>query len=445
VQQVSALEALLGVGVLAVVVGLAVPALARSRVPLRVLVGGYALVVPFGSAVTFAPLPDGFDSLSSLVGGAVIAGLLPHVPLLHGRGAPPPPTSLPWLVLVAWAGLSLTWSVDVGRSLGLFVGLLSSAVLYAVAVHADVDRRDLRWIALGSAAGGIGHSAYALVLGLNGQIEQTGGTLQRFSTEGGDPNHTAAALLLPLAVVLCWSVDAERTAHRLAARVGALLLVSAILLTGSRGGLLGAVVALVSVAALARPSARKRLGVTALALVLAGAATFVIAPADVQYRFTKPNATGRTQIWEVGLASCRDGCWVGDGWGTFASAYRETWLHDLSLTGAGDAPWASHSIAMSALVEAGIVGLMLLLVAAALTLRALLRLPPHVRSAPTAALLALLASGLFVASLSYKYFWLTLLFAAVVIKVHDRPPRPAGRPRSAPVAAALTIPRQEDP
>lgn len=411
----------------AAVAAVAVASAARARPrPPRELLALYAFVVPFGSGVEF-PLPRGFDNLSSLVGAAVIFGLALYLVGGRGRASGLPVVALPWFLLLVWAAMSVLWSVDVGRSVPLVIALLAVGLLYVTAVHVTADTRFLLWLAAAAAAGGLLLAANALRLAATGQIEQVSGQSSRFASEGGDPNHTAAALLLPLALTLWWSVDADSTSRRMAGRLGALLLLSAIVLTGSRGGLVAAIVALAVIGVTCGRSLARRFGVTLLWVILAAAVSVLIAPPDVQNRLSRPDSTGRSDIWHVGVASCYDSCWLGSGWGAYGSAYRQEWLSDLALTGNGNKFWAAHNIALGALVETGVVGLLLLLAGSFLLIRALLRLPRRVRGAPLAALISLLVSAMFVSSLSYKYFWLTLLFATLVVKVHaagSRRPEP---------------------
>ena len=434
----------------------AIGSLPRFRPPLRVLLAVYAFVLPFGSALTLAEGPAGFNTVSSLVGAAVCGGLLLHVPLRGWRAPAPPGASLPWLLLVGWAGLTTLWAPSFELSSQAFLVLFSLVALYALAIHTPIQARDVRWLEIGVVAGATLHAARGVYLGLTNQLQQVDGKLPRFSTEGGDPNITAATFLLPLFLALWWSGHATTLARRTAALTASGVLVAAIVLTGSRGGLVAVVVTLPFLLRQADRRGRWRLTAATLVLVLAAATAFVAGPPGLQSHLSQASSTGRTDIWVVGLTACQDGCWVGHGWGNFGLIYRETWLSDLALTGSGDKTWAPHNILLGTLVETGLVGVLLLVLGFALLVRELLRLPRHVRAAPLCALVALMASNVFLSNVGFKYFWLTLLYATAVVMVSRRegevepaPPGGVARPLafapSSPARVHVVRPTRQEP
>lgn len=421
------------VAVALVAAAYAIGSLPRLRPPIRLLLGVYAFVLPFGSAVSLPGGPSGFNTLSSLAGALVCGGLLLHVPLRQGRAPAPPSASLPWLLLVGWAGLTTLWSPSFEVSSRAFLVLFSLIALYTLAIHAPIQARDVRWLEAGVVAGATLHAARGVYLGLTGQLQQVNGMLPRFSTEGGDPNITAATFLLPLFLALWWSGHATTSARRVAALAAATVLIAAVVLTGSRGGLVAVAVTLPLLLQQADRAARWRLTTATVVLALASAAAFVVGPPGLQEHLSRTGSTGRTDIWVVGLTACEDGCWVGHGWGSFGLIYRETWLGDLAVTGNGDKTWAPHNILLGVLVEAGLVGVVLLVLGFSLLVRELLRLPRPVRGAPLCALASLLASNVFLSNVGFKYFWLTLLYVTAVVIVDRRqddppPPVPAAVP-----------------
>lgn len=395
---VALLASLLVAAVLSAV-SLLAASLADVRIPVPVLLGSYAFALTSGAGIGLPGLPPGFDNVSSLLGAAAVAGLLPHLSVPGGTRSLPT-AALPWLALVGWCLLTTTWSTDPAASVGPSIALVSSAGLFALAALPVVTRRDVAAVGVASASGAVLQSLYALYLAATGNLQQSNGRLERFSTEGGDPNHTAAALLLPLALALWWSLQADTRSSRLLARGAALVMVAAILLTGSRGGLLGMLVVVLSLTVLAPSRARRNVGAVLTVVGLALAVGLATAPTDVTDRLFKSNSTGRTAIWEVGLAACANGCWAGSGFGTFGEVYRQTWLQRLDLVGNGNRPWAAHNVALQTGVETGVVGLVLLVLGGVLLWRAVWRLPRSSGAPVLAALSGTAVASGFVSNLS---------------------------------------------
>jgi len=77
-----------------------------------------------------------------------------------------------------------------------------------------------------------------------------------------------------------------------------------------------------------------------------------------------------------------------------------------------------HNIFLLLAVEAGVTGLVLLLVGLILTARQAWKLPAQLRAPPLAALAGLVTSGYFLSNFEFKYFWMTLIYVTVVNTVH---------------------------
>ena len=144
----------------------------------------------------------------------------------------------------------------------------------------------------------------------------------------------------------------------------ALLLLLGILMTGSRGGLLGALVVFGVVVWLGiAPRAHKVVvAVTAVLLVIVA---LVFQPGGFGQRQVEnaANSSGRTDIWLVGAHSCSQYCLAGAGWGDFPTVYQQ----ELASTPEArvqprGATFEPHSIFLLAVIELGLPGLLLLLV-----------------------------------------------------------------------------------
>ena len=406
--------------------------------PPRLLLAAYAFVLPFGSDLTFPGLPSPYDTLSTLVGLAVTLGLAVRLVAQWRSARTPHPSAAVWLVLLGWLVLTLLWSVRAPRTVSTLLVLVSLVTLYLLVSVLPFDRQALRWLEIGAVGGALVVAAQALSTAATGGLEATTSKLPRFTYDEGDPNITAATLLLPLALCMWWALHAETVLRRVAASAASIAIVATIAVTGSRGGLVAAMAVLAVVLTSGRrlPVARTA-GYLALAAV-AFAVTFLAVPQGLRDHLTDTESTGRSEIWKVGLRACLETCDIGSGYGTFGTVYREAYLSDLSLDGAGDKEYAAHNVALAMLVEGGALGLLLMVGAVVLLVAGLRRLPVDVRGPPLAAVAGLFTANMFVSNLGFKYFWLTLMYATLCLTAYARRPATPGGADIAPRATALT-------
>ena len=416
--------ALLPVAVVALVAGL--------RAPVRVLLTAYALVLPFGSAVSLPlGLPAPFDTPSSVLGLVVIAGLIGHL-MLVPRSAPMLLSAVPaWLLFAAFAGLSFAWSVNPSASLSEFTVLLGLIALYLLVCLMPVEERDVVRVEEALVLGGAIAGVYGIVLLLQSGLGQAGGTSPRFATAGGvgkgiDPNITAATLILPLAIAIGRAVRATNTAARLAFWSASALIGAAIMLTGSRGGILAALTVLVIHAF--SHQRRRAMAAVGIGLVLVAGLTISLAPEQLRRRISRPGSSGRTDIWRTALTQCDRYCWAGSGFGTFPTVYQDT-LHSEPSARGLDRPFVAHSIWIGSLIETGVAGLLLLVAALVLVAKDLLRLPKEIRGSPLAGFVGLLVASTFLSTLGFKYFWMVLMYAGMTTLAHEG--RRVAAPRTA--------------
>ena len=386
---------------------------AGLRSPIGVLVTAYALIVPFGSAIDLPiPLPPPFDTLSSLAGVAAIGGMLMHL-VLARKGAP---RLVP--ALAAWAGFlglcaaSYAWSIDRDGTWTDLLLLASVVVLYGLTTLMPVSEPQVARIRDAIILGG----ALASLLGVfqlaTGRTPVGESGQARFLLTGGDPNHTAAGLLLPLLLAVGRATHrGERPRTRVVSGGAAALMGIGILLTGSRGGLV-ALAAGLGVVFLQDLDVRRVLvagGVLSVGLVFG----LALAPADLETRLTTAGSTGRTDIWRLGVAACDRYCLAGSGWGTFPAVYQEEFRTNPAAGGYRTEGYRAHNIWLQAVVEVGVAGLVLLVVAYGASVVDALRLPRDERGPPLAALVAMAVASSLVSNLTFKYFWLVPMYAAL--------------------------------
>jgi len=417
---VALLLAAVPVAVLGVVLGL--------RAPVGVLLVAYAAIVPFGSAIDLPiPLPPPFDTLSSVVGALASASMLVHL-LLIRNGPPQVPTvSMVWLLFIGVAGVTYAWSIVPSVTAEEFFLLVSGLSLYLLATFLPVTARHRERIALAIVAGATLASLLGVAMFASGRAPVGNSGAPRFLLTGDDPNHTAAGLLLPLVLAASMAGDGSRPLLRRLAFAGSGILVAiGIVLTGSRGGILAAVVALFVLGW--QSGSLRRMGVAIATVAVAAVLSLSLAPAALEARLLNSDSTGRTEVWRLGLVACSTYCVQGSGWGTFPDVYQQVFRSDPDAGGYRTQRFRAHNIWLQALVETGFVGFGLLVAGFATAGASLLKLPRAGRAAPLAALIGLAVASSLVSNLTFKYFWLVFLYVAVCATASARPSAAASSP-----------------
>lgn len=415
------------------------------RNPLRYALPPYVILIPFGSSFKLAPGP--FGGLSSLLGLLLGVALVTQL-ITTRRGAARLPLAVPvWLAFLALSGFSLFWSIAPGASWLDFRILASQVLLMAALVLTRFDERTLRLFATSLMAGGIavvglGILQLTVLGGLPGRVTGPGDGAPRFGDDLLGANNEAAALLLPLAIAATRALT-ESGRSRWAHAGVTLLLVFGILMTGSRGGLLGTIVVFTVVLWLG--AARRSLKVGAAAtMVLLITLALVFQPGGFGRRQVdnQTNSSGRTDIWEVGVQACPLYCLTGAGWGTFPTVYQQ----ELASTPEArvqprGSTFEPHNIFILAGIELGLPGLLLLILGLTVSMGSALRLPEALRTAPMAALVATVVSSFFLSNMKFKFFWAVLAYVAVSEAVAA-----ATAARSKPVlpAEARLVPAERD-
>jgi O-antigen ligase len=421
--------------------------------PARTILPLYAATLPIASVVRLSvPFPEPFNTLSSLLGGLVILAGVGHV-VLYRRGRIPTLPVAAWMLFLTWATLSAFWALSARSAveeLVLAVPLLSLLVVVSLVPASEADLDALR---VGIIVGGIVVGLYALSL-LPGENLPTHGVTQRLSVASdpreANPNILAASLLLPAVLSLerlmlggtrWWSARS----WRVLGGSGLLLSCTAILLTGSRGGLLACTIAVAVVIANARhlPGVREIARRTAWGIVgtvalvfVAGAAVMALAPQSATARViasdtltritrTQDDGSGRLEIWTVGKRACQLHCAFGAGFGNFPHAYTDAFAFSGAQKNVGlDRP--AHNVYLSLAVETGVVGLTFFGMALALEWISLRRPRMHqVAPALRGAVIAIFVAEMFLSAIWFKYFWLVFVMIRVAEgAAAERPGRP---------------------
>jgi O-antigen ligase len=345
-----------------------------------IAIGDLAVGVAIFGTLTYlelAPVAGGGPAVSF----AKLAGLTLAISwiatLTTGRGARArlfftshPAMTAAMVFFVVWAALSATWAEDPGPTSGAVGRLALNVALVPIIFTALQQAKHLRWVAVGIVAGAFLAATYGLIAAPNAAeaaVSVTAaGDLNRISGTVGDPNMLASVLVVGIVMALTLCLDRTRSAPLRIACIGvALLSMSAVFATASRGGIVALGAALFAAVILGGPL-RPRLALAAVTVVVFSVGYFAIfaSQAQVNRLSISDGGAGRTDIWKVGWRMVEANPLHGVGAGNFPVSS----IHYLLEPGAiqqdefiVDRPAVAHNMYLEVLAELGIVGLTLFL------------------------------------------------------------------------------------
>lgn len=376
---------------------------------------GFVVVVPnfFGetlSVVKVAALPLLLSWLATVSrsedGRSTLVGVHPML-------------SMAMVALIAWAAISYSWAESPPAALSSVFRFGLAAILVFIVYTAVRSERDVRMIVTAMVLGTVAAAAYGFLAPSEadfGQLERLGGTL-------GNPNELAAALVVGIALSGGLAASTTNAVARASAIAAIGLCLLAILLTGSRGGLVALATMLVAAIFLARGRRLALVLVTLVAILATVGYIVSTAPQQSKERFLNPGSgTGRTDIWTIGGRMVAANPVIGVGAGNFTTSS----IHYLLRPGAlenseyiADSPTVAQNMYLEVLAELGVPGVTLFLSIIVICLACMLaalskfralgrhRLAPLAVAIP-AALLGLLASDIFTSAQYSRNLWLLL-------------------------------------
>jgi exopolysaccharide production protein ExoQ len=384
------------------------------RRPLDFPFGLYVLLVPFDNLLGLGA----FGTLTRLLG--IVAGVFLMIWILRRHNALPVSRPLAILIaLAAWMLASSFWALNQGVALQILPTYVGLFLLYAVLSSLPISPAQFRILLWLVVAGSLCAAVYGIdIFYHHPNYAATDGPVRLVMESGStkiDPNHFADVLLFPVAIVMMWSLRMRNIVAKLAGIAALVVLVTAILLSGSREGFTG--ILLIGVFYLVRSRYRLQLALVggALALVVATMQT------SVWVRFSTALATGgsgRTSIWAVGWEAAKHNLLVGYGLGNFQNAYDLFYLKVQQVYPFGyDSP--AHNILIHYIVELGIVGLALLGWFFWAQFRSLKDIGPtndlyDDRVTMEAALVAIIGVSMTIDLFTYKYAWLVFSMIALL-------------------------------
>lgn len=344
--------------------------------------GKYAIVVACGLvfvALVFTDLLIGFAamvmlafldmltelggvSLSKVAGALLLVAWLAVVSAGDRRArnlfAERPGIAYLLMAFLGWNAISIVWADSSGAAASSVMRYALNAVLVPIAYTAVRDRRDAVRV-LATIVGGATIAALSAIASPPSIDSAVSG---RATGTIGDPNELAAALVVGVAIAGAFAVNRHIRPHwRLLSAGAVALCFLGILLSLSRGGLIGVGGALVT-AVLVGGRWRARIVAVGLAAVVAAVgyfAFFASLPAKERVTNVGGGGTGRLDLWTVGGRMVSAHPLTGVGSGNFPVASG----HYLLKPGAiqrGDlilsTPKVAHNTYLNVLAEIGLVG-----------------------------------------------------------------------------------------
>jgi O-antigen ligase len=323
--------------------------------PVQVALGSFALIIPFDSA-TFSRGDGNTGTTLNFVVGAAAATILIVTALAGRRLQKPPRAALWWTLLIVWYALTYFWAIDPRAALLRLPSAGACLILYLAATSFRVRETEFRAIVTALIVGGCLAGIYSSYEFYHHIGWATRSSLV-LGQEALNPNTFATRLLLPLALSVGGFFAARSTIVKTVMIACSALLTLAILLTLSRGAALAVLV--MAAVFLLRFGVNRRILVVGALLGL----ITIILPGEFFKRIAEATATGgagRLDIWRVAWEVLKHYGIIGAGISSFAAAYTTYAGYAPHFVGFDRAP---HNLYLQVAVEAGVVGILLLIIA----------------------------------------------------------------------------------
>jgi O-antigen ligase len=381
----------------------AIAVLLVLRWPVQVALGTYAFLVPFEQFAVVGQSGSGITP--ALFAELLTLATLSAVGLMYKRFERPPVSAIWWSLFVAWGAITIAWSVAPEVSTQRLPTAILLLVLYVLVTSFRITRDEFNAISLFTIAGGTVAAVVTLAETFSG-MHLTGtsrGTLAFGGTEA-DPNSLAACLVVPFALAL-GQILGSRGPRQLPMIATALSLVLGVVVTGSRGGMLGLLVCVFVF--LLRMKIDKRIVVVVLCVAL----LLAFIPSAFLTRLTKTDdaGAGRLGIWATAFHALPHYVVQGAGWDNFAVIFSDY--------SGGAQGMVAHNLWLGLLIEVGFLGVLFLILAMRSQLR---NLHGSIIIPLEAGCWGFLTVGMFLGIIWRKAFWLAWILLALATRLQHR-------------------------
>jgi O-antigen ligase len=273
------------------------------------------------------------------------------------------------VALLVWLTLSLAWSRDLGAAGESLVDWFVAGAVFLVIATTIRGESTLRLMLLAFVFGGvvsviIGVATTGLSTSSSAVAAASQAAEGRLTGGSGDPNYLAAGAVASVVVAIGLFATTRNSATRLGLAVAIAVLVSGVVASESRGGLLASGGAAIAALILFR---RQRLLVGTVLGVIVGIGLLLFATnPGAWHRVTNFNGggTGRSDLWRIAWRVGGAHPVVGVGLNNFL-AYEAEYVREpgtlTSVALIADRPHVVHNQYLEAFTETGIVGFLLLI------------------------------------------------------------------------------------
>lgn len=323
-------------------------------------------VFPLGLYVFSLP----FDSILSVVGSAQGATLTKFLGVLsimvlvlkgifENKLKKPDAASIWWMLFIIYACLSVCWAIRPEVVLSRMQTVCGLFLLYLIIASYQIQKAEFDTLKYCIIAGGVLAAMIAIYSYKSGLFseENTQRASLFISDRTTNPNYVAFTMLIPTAVCLQMVLDQNSKMMKGLFCIFFGMLVFGIVVTGSRGGLLGAgIIVIIYII-----SIKQRIGYGTI-LIIIGIIMMQFIPDFVVGRWgqsVEGGGAGRLDIWYVGYKALGKYWLIGAGLSNFPNAYTEFSQYASDYTGYGSDP---HNVYLGVFVEFGILGISLMII-----------------------------------------------------------------------------------
>lgn len=319
--------------------------------------GLYVLLIPFDAVLTVIGDSQG-TTLTKILGILTILSLL-FKGVFEKKLRWPNNAAIWWILFVSLGIASLLWAIQADRVLRIAPTAIGLLILYLIASSYKINKDEfniIRWCII---AGGLLAAIYTIYFYFIESNQLTRVTMTIGKDRTSPINYYAVSLIIPSSMCAHAMMQKSKKIIKIAWGVLLCLIVFAVVITGSRGGLLGTVIAIV----INFYSTKNKIASLSF-LVVIGTIIVLIMPDIFIERWKEaiaPGSTGsnRTLIWYVGIKALGEYWPIGAGLNNFSNVTKEYGHYVTYLR----ASYGAHNIYIGFLIELGIVGLSFMMLA----------------------------------------------------------------------------------
>ncbi len=388
--------------------------------------GLYVFSIPFEGLQTWSGAEQG-ATLMRVIGIMTILSLLLKS-CFEKKLRAPDKTALWWLLFALYCLLSITWSISPDSPIVRAQTIIGLLALYMVVSSYKIQKKEydiLKWFVLLSGILSALIMLYCYQKGMNEFGDATrvsvmslndkgvnGANRDLFEGSEGDKgihgaNKQAFDMLIAVSICLGMMLKERKLSARLLLFLALMTMFCGIILTGSRGGLAAGLTVVLYYCLFTKK--KMKFGIFAAVTAIT---VFSFIPQYYIDRISdsvESNASGRGDIWQVGLQAIKKYWLFGAGLDGFPKAYTEFVKYTPRFLGLDRAP---HNVIIGMSVELGIVGLAVMVIGLAKHYSALGRESRTCnmdRIVLKAAFWGIMVSGMSLDMIWNKTFWLLLM------------------------------------